>query len=122
MFVMLCPDGSEGVTYALLTTISNLAYTVASDIGSACTYIWDVSNATLEAGDYSGILKLTILTSLLQIAPICLVFILPDSKDEVYRLIKSGGSSYNAGLTLLIVIIVSLLVTIIVNVVLIFDD
>jgi hypothetical protein len=81
-----------------------------------------VSNATLEAGDYSGILKLTILTSLLQIAPICLVFILPDSKDEVYRLIKSGGSSYNAGLILLIVIIVSLLVTIIVNVVLIFDD
>ncbi len=122
MFVMLCPDGSEGVTYALLTTISNLAYTVASDIGSACTYIWDVSNATLEAGDYSGILKLTILTSLLQIAPICLVFILPDSKDEVYRLIKSGGSSYNAGLILLIVIIVSLLVTIIVNVVLIFDN
>lgn len=41
---MLCPDGSEGVTYALLTTISNLAGAVASDIASAMTLIWNVDN------------------------------------------------------------------------------
>lgn len=33
MFAMLCPEGSEGVTYALLTTISNLSGAVAQDIG-----------------------------------------------------------------------------------------
>lgn len=44
MYVSLCPDGSEGTTYALLTTISNLAGTVSSDFGSWCTKIWNVSN------------------------------------------------------------------------------
>eukprot|EP01035_Chromulina_nebulosa_P019668 gene19668-25586_t len=47
MYVVLCPDGSEGTTYALLTTISNLAGTVASDFGSWMTEIWNVSNSTL---------------------------------------------------------------------------
>ena len=43
---MLCPEGSEGLVYAVLTTIMNLSGTVASDIGSAMTLIWDVSNET----------------------------------------------------------------------------
>jgi MFS family permease len=46
MFAMLCPEGSEGVSYAFLTTISNLTGSVAADIGSAFTLIWDVSNDT----------------------------------------------------------------------------
>lgn len=66
MYVVLCPDGSEGTTYALLTTMryigvvnfvcilkemnymifcSNLASTVASDIASWMTKIWNVSNS-----------------------------------------------------------------------------
>jgi len=109
---MLCPEGSEGVTYALLTTISNLASAVGSDIGSAMTLIWPVDNDTLESGDYSGMLKLTILTSCLQVAPLLIVWILPDSKEEQRKLRDSGVSNYQAGLTLLIVLIVSLLVTI----------
>lgn len=44
MFVMLCPEGAEGTTFALLTTLSTMAGTVASDLGSWCTEIWDVSN------------------------------------------------------------------------------
>jgi len=112
MFVMLCPDGSEGVTYALLTTISNLAWTVACDIGSAMTLIWPVDNDTLASGDYSGMLKLTILTSCLQVFPLCLVWILPDTKEEQRKLRDAGDTNYEAGLTLLIVIATSLLVTI----------
>lgn len=46
MFSMLCPEGSEGVSYAFLTTITNLAGSVAADLGSAFTLIWDVSNKT----------------------------------------------------------------------------
>jgi hypothetical protein len=77
---MLCPEGSEGVTYALLTTVSidhsfsfvfipyiwlkiaNLAWSVSFDIGTAFTSIWDVSNSTLQKGDFSGVLNLTLLT------------------------------------------------------------
>lgn len=46
MFSMLCPEGSEGLIYAVLTTITNLSGSVASDIGSSLTLIWDVSNST----------------------------------------------------------------------------
>lgn len=46
MFAMLCPEGSEGVSYAFLTTIANLTASVAADIGSAFTLMWDVSNDT----------------------------------------------------------------------------
>jgi hypothetical protein len=43
---MLCPAGSEGLVYAVLTSITNLSWAVASDISSSFTLIWDVSNAT----------------------------------------------------------------------------
>jgi len=109
---MLCPEGSEGVTYALLTTISNLASAVGSDIGTAMTLIWPVDNDTIASGDYSGMLKLTILTSCLQVAPLLLVWILPDSKEEQRKLRDSGVTNRDAGLTLLIVLLVSLLATI----------
>lgn len=46
MFSMLCPEGSEGASYAFLTTVMNLAGSVAADLGSAFTLIWDVSNET----------------------------------------------------------------------------
>lgn len=62
MYLMLCPDGSEGLTYATLTTIANLASTVSYDISTLFSYIWDTSNETLEKGDFSGVLKLTLLT------------------------------------------------------------
>jgi hypothetical protein len=122
MFVMLCPDGSEGVVYALLTTISNLAGAVASDIGTAMTLIWDVSNDALESGDYSGLLKLTILTSCLQVFPLVFVWILPDSKEEQKKLQECGISTFREGLILLLVIIISLVGTIAINVWLIWYD
>ena len=46
MFSMLCPEGSEGLVYAVLTTITNLSGSVAYDLGSAMTLLFDVSNAT----------------------------------------------------------------------------
>ena len=110
LFSMICPEGNEGLTYALLTTLSNLAGSIASDIGSALTLIWNVDNTTLESGDYSGILYLTILTSCLQLAPLLLVWILPDSKAEQLKMIAEGGKSERAGTVLATVIIVSLIV------------
>lgn len=117
---MLCPEGSEGVTYALLTTLGNLAYTCAYDIGSALTYIFDVSNHSLRQGDFSGILYLTLLTSFLQVVPLALVWILPDSRHEQRILRDSGVRSWWGGMGLVSVIICSLLGTIIFNSILIF--
>lgn len=58
----LCPEGSEGVTFALLATLINLAENVAGQIGVLLTFIWNVSNNELENGNYSGVRNLTLLT------------------------------------------------------------
>jgi len=55
MFVAICPEGSEGATYAMLTTISNIGTTLSSDIGTLLLRIWDCSNTAITAGDYSGV-------------------------------------------------------------------
>lgn len=46
MFSLLCPIGSEGMIYAVLTTMMNLANSVSVGAGSSLTLIWDVSNDT----------------------------------------------------------------------------
>lgn len=115
MFVMLCPKGAEGTTFALLTTIASLAGTVASDFGSAMTGIWDVSNETLAAGDFSGILKLTILTSLLQLSPLALVGFFPDTREEHLAAVEEGRTSWWGGFILATVVVLSLLFTILLN-------
>ena len=62
MFVAICPEGSEGTTYAMLTTISNIASTVVV-ILELFLKIWDCSNEAIKREDYEGIEYLTILTS-----------------------------------------------------------
>ena len=34
MFLAMCPEGSEGASYAMLTTLSNLAGTVAYSVAA----------------------------------------------------------------------------------------
>ena len=80
MFVAICPEGSEGTTYAMLTTISNIASTVASDFGTLMLKIWDCSNDAIRRGDYQGIENLTILTSAIAVFPIVFIYLLPESK------------------------------------------
>lgn len=43
-YISMCPDGAEGTTYAILTTMSNVAMAAAYNIGTLFTGIWDVSN------------------------------------------------------------------------------
>lgn len=78
--MMLCPEGSEGVTYALLSTMCNLAGAVAFDLGTWLTMYFDVSNDALSRGDFRGMLYLTILTSVIQVLPLALIHVLPDSR------------------------------------------
>jgi len=124
MYVMLCGGedlsgyGAEGTTFALLTTIGSLAGTVANDIGTVLTGIWDVSNDTLEAGDYSGILKLTVLCSILQLSPLLLIGMLPDNRAEHKKHIEAKETSFWGGFWLASTIVASLLLTILMNLVL----
>ena len=115
MFIMLCPEGAEGTTFALLTTISSLAGTVSSSIGTYLTSIWDVSNTALSAGDFDGIMKLTILTSILQTLPIVLVFLIPENRVQHQREIDRSITNWWAGFILAMVILCSLVFTLAVN-------
>jgi len=116
MFIMLCPAGNEGVTYALLTTIGNLAWTIAQDLGSGLTLIWDVRNETLAAGDFSGMLKLTLFTSLIQITPIAFVYLLPSSKSEHENLIAKQVRSFYGGAVLVAILVLGLIGSVAVNI------
>lgn len=124
MYVMICGGedlsgyGAEGTTFALLTTIGSLAGTVANDIGTVLTGIWDVSNDTLEAGDYSGILKLTVLCSILQLTPLLLINMLPDNRAEHKKHIEERVTSFWGGFWLASTLVSSLLLTILMNLVL----
>lgn len=122
MFVVLCPEGSEGTTYALLTTVLNLSQTVASNIGTYLTSVWDTSNASISAGNYTGVAHLTVLTSVLHLLPILFISLLPASKEEQLALREKGESSVRNGGVLVTVVAMSLVFTVSMNLYVIFRD
>eukprot|EP00612_Vaucheria_litorea_P002909 CAMPEP_0171461766 /NCGR_PEP_ID=MMETSP0945-20130129/6080_1 /TAXON_ID=109269 /ORGANISM="Vaucheria litorea, Strain CCMP2940" /LENGTH=487 /DNA_ID=CAMNT_0011988173 /DNA_START=115 /DNA_END=1575 /DNA_ORIENTATION=+ len=108
MFLRLCPDGSEGATYAILTTFSNIALNCGYNIGTLLSDIWDVSNDTLTAQDYSGFWKLDLLTGCLAPIPLALLFLLPKNKQDQEVLIKQQKKSTLGGTVFLTVLTISL--------------
>jgi hypothetical protein len=92
MMVNLVPSGIEGASYALFTTTWNAASALSDALSTVLLGIWDVSKETLIAGDFSGLIKLTILTTLLQVTPLLFVGFMPHSVDDLNRL-KMGGAS-----------------------------
>ncbi|CAM9303937.1 unnamed protein product [Phaeothamnion confervicola] len=82
MYIAFCPDGAEGTTYAILTTLSNVAYAVGSSIGTMLTGVWDVSNEAIKRGDFGGMWRLSLLTSLVQPLPLLLVGLIPGTREE----------------------------------------
>jgi hypothetical protein len=112
----MCPDGSEGASYAMLTTLSNMGGTVATDISSLLVGIWNVSDDAIEKHRYTGMTKLTILTSLVQLAPLPLLFLIPKDKKEQLKLQKSDESSFAAGCVFIGVLVVALAWTVVENI------
>ena len=86
MMVHLCPAGSEGASYAMFTTVNNSALTLSSAFSTMLLRIWDVSRSTLEAGNLSGMVNLTYLTTAMQVGAICFVGWLPAFKDDLTAL------------------------------------
>ena len=120
MFLSLCPDGAEGTSYALLTTYSNIASSVASNIGTLMTRIWDVSNEALADGDDTGMWKLTLLTSLLQPVGLAFIWCIPGSIEEQKILQKTQDTNFWGGFTFLTVLGFSLAFAVIITIVYIF--
>ncbi|CAM9557773.1 unnamed protein product [Ascophyllum nodosum] len=116
MYISMCPDGVEGTTYAILTTMSNVSASAAYNVGTHMTKIWDVSNEALRDGNFTGMWKLTLLTSLLQPLPLVLIRMLPANIAE-QRTLQAGGIRYMwGGILLLVILFASLGWTIIVAV------
>jgi hypothetical protein len=111
MYLGLCPPGSEGTTYAMLTTWSNLAGSLAFDISTALTVVWDVSSQTIANGDYSGVWKLSLLCGLVGPVPLLMLGLIPRSKDDQQRLQQDQSKHRVAGIIFLTVMIVTLVIT-----------
>lgn len=81
--------------YAALTSFHNAAYQVGKITSSNLVQIWDVSNSTLEAGDFSGMWKLSLVTSLIQPLGLVLVWLLPNNSDDQKRLQASSRDRHS---------------------------
>lgn len=108
MYMRLCPDGAEGASYSMLTTYSNVAFLVSSDIGNYLTSVWNVSNDALRAHDVSGLWKISLFTSVVQVLPLCVLFLLPRDAQDQDELAKSPYRSKTGGAIFLGVLFASL--------------
>eukprot|EP00980_Cylindrotheca_fusiformis_P019618 scaffold6817_cov114-Cylindrotheca_fusiformis.AAC.3 len=111
MYLGLCPPGSEGTTYAMLTTWSNLAGSLAFDISTVLTAVWDVSSETISQGNFSGVWKLSLLCGLIGPVPLVFLPLIPKSKEDQRRLQKDETRNYSAGIVFLMVMVFTLLIT-----------
>ena len=105
--VHLCPKGSEGVSYAMFTTMNNVALILSSNLSTLLLAIWDVSEENLAKGNLDGFVKLTILTTCLQTCGGLFLPMLPKYKSDLADL-KAERSDLG-GAVFLGIIFVSLL-------------
>ena len=126
MFLQMCPEGSEGSSYAMLTTISNLAGTLSSSISgepekrlsfhhvsnafaAALANVWDVSNATLRAHRFEGLWRLTLVCGMAQLTGLSFLGLLPaNTKDQRFQS-RCSSSSATAGSLFVVTMCLSLL-------------
>jgi len=97
MMVHLCPAGSEGASYAMFTTMSNSAYSLASAFSTLLLGIWDVSKDAMERGDLTGMINLTALTTLIQVSGVLFVGLLPRTKEDLSNLHSDPMSGSKIG-------------------------
>ena len=116
MMVNLCPKGSEGASYAMFTTVNNCALQIGSTVSSLLVNIWDTDEETLAAQDMSGMWRLTLLTSCLQLSAILFLPLLPRNEEALRDIGKGGRPSAAGGAIFLAVVVLSLLWSLVVAV------
>lgn len=116
MMVHLCPTGSEGASYAMFTTVNNGAIALSSAFSTMLLGIWDVSRNALEAGQLTGMINLTYLTTAVQVFAIVFVGWLPNYKEDLAALTNDHMRSKIGGGIFLSVTLASILYAIVVGV------
>lgn len=109
MYMKLCPEGSEGASYSMLTTFSNIAVVCASNVGNLMSNIWDVSNDAMKENRLQGLWNLTILTSVINVVPLLLLRLLPNSAEEQEQLSKCKDQSKTGGAIFLFILFGSIM-------------
>ena len=67
----------------MFTTMSNSAYTLATAFSTLLLGVWDVSKEAMERGELGGMIKLTALTTLIQVSGVLFVGLLPRTKEDL---------------------------------------
>ena len=112
MYMSLCPSGSEGASYSMLTTFGNIALVVAMSLSSILGKIWDCSNEALKRHELGGLWRLALLTSIIPIFPLVLLNLLPKDQKTQKILQKNTEKSKIGGAVFLLVLVFSLLLVI----------
>ena len=103
MFFAMIPKGTEGTAYAMLSTWQNVAAEVGYDVGTSLDCGVNVSNSALEKGNWTGVLKLTIICGCIQFLPVFGIYVetprdkvklLPNDIAETTAQCERGRSSW----------------------------
>ncbi len=116
MMVQLCPVGSEGASYAMFTTVNNSALTLSSALSTQLLKIWDVSRATLAAGNVQGMINLSYLTTFSQVSAIVFVGLLPRYKEDLTALAHGAYQSRIGGFIFLCITFFSIAYAVVIGV------
>ena len=116
MMVHLCPVGSEGASYAMFTTVNNSALTLSSALSTQLLKIWDVSRATLAAGNLQGMINLSYLTTISQVSAIVFVGLLPRYKEDLTALAHGSYQSRIGGFIFLCITFLSIAYAVVIGV------
>ena len=99
----MIPKGTEGTAYAMLSTWQNVAAEVGYDVGTSLDCGVNVSNSALEKGNWTGVLKLTIICGYIQFLPVFGIYVetprdkvklLPNDIAETTAQCERGRSSW----------------------------
>ena len=93
MMVNLVPEGIEGMSYSLFTTTWNAASAVSDAVSTMLLSVWDVSKSTLIDDELNGLIKLTILTTAMQVFPLTFINFMPHSVHDLNRLKQEESQS-----------------------------
>lgn len=88
-----------------------MAGSLAFDISTALTGIWDVSSETIAAGDYSGVWKLSLLCGLVGPIPLVLLGLIPKDKADQKHLQQDTKRHFWKGVLFIVVMIATLIIT-----------
>ena len=81
----------------MFTTVNNSALNLSAAISTQLLRIWDVSKDALARHELSGMINLTILTSLIQISGLGFVGLLPKTRDDLLALKERQFGTSNVG-------------------------